>query len=57
MLKDLRLSQEAAMSADADTPMGAAAAALYEIFVEEEDGSGRDFSAMLPRFEKRGRTG
>jgi 3-hydroxyisobutyrate dehydrogenase len=30
MLKDLRLSQEAAVSADADTPMGAAAAALYE---------------------------
>jgi 3-hydroxyisobutyrate dehydrogenase len=57
MLKDLRLSQEAAVSADADTPMGAAAAALYEIFVEQEDGAGRDFSAMLPRFEKRGRTG
>jgi 3-hydroxyisobutyrate dehydrogenase len=57
MLKDLRLSQEAAVSADADTPMGAAAAALYEEFVEQEDGAGRDFSAMLPRFEKRGRTG
>jgi 3-hydroxyisobutyrate dehydrogenase len=57
MLKDLRLSQAAAKSADADTPMGAAAAALYEEFVEQEDGAGRDFSAMLPRFEKRGRTG
>jgi hypothetical protein len=43
MLKDLRLSQEAAIAADADTPMGAAAAALYEKFVEEEDGSGRIF--------------
>ena len=55
MLKDLRLSQQAAESADADTPMGALAQALYAHFVEEEDGSGRDFSAMLPRFEKRGR--
>ncbi|MGB3278578.1 MAG: NAD-binding protein, partial [Pseudorhodobacter sp.] len=55
MLKDLRLSQQAAESADADTPMGQMAAALYARFVEEEDGKGRDFSAMLPRFEKRGR--
>ncbi|OWU83882.1 3-hydroxyisobutyrate dehydrogenase [Oceanicola sp. 22II-s10i] len=55
MLKDLRLSQLAAAAVDADTPMGQAAAALYEQFVEKEDGAGRDFSAMLPRFEKRGR--
>lgn len=55
MLKDLRLSQQAAESADADTPMGQVATALYEQFVENEDGKGRDFSAMLPRFEKRGR--
>jgi 3-hydroxyisobutyrate dehydrogenase len=55
MLKDLRLSQEAAEAADADTPMGQLAAALYEVFVEREDGKGRDFSAMLPRFEARGR--
>ncbi len=55
MLKDLRLSQQAAETADADTPMGALAAQLYARFVEEEDGKGRDFSAMLPRFEKRGR--
>ena len=56
MLKDLRLSQQAATSADADTPMGELAAALYEQFVESEDGKGMDFSAMLPRFEKRGRS-
>jgi 3-hydroxyisobutyrate dehydrogenase len=56
MLKDLRLSQEAAEAVDADTPMGARAMALYAQFVEEEDGSGRDFSAMLPRFERRGRS-
>jgi 3-hydroxyisobutyrate dehydrogenase len=55
MLKDLRLSQQAAEASDADTPLGQAAMALYEQFVEEEDGKGRDFSAMLPRFEKRGR--
>ena len=56
MLKDLRLSQMAAVTADADTPMGEAATALYQQFVEDEDGLGKDFSAMLPRFEKRGRT-
>jgi 3-hydroxyisobutyrate dehydrogenase len=55
MLKDLRLSQQAAEAADADTPMGQAATALYEQFVDNEDGLGMDFSAMLPRFEKRGR--
>ncbi|MFD3192034.1 3-hydroxyisobutyrate dehydrogenase, partial [Sedimentitalea sp. HM32M-2] len=55
MLKDLRLSQQAAESADADTPMGALARELYAQFVETEDGAGKDFSAMLPRFENRGR--
>jgi 3-hydroxyisobutyrate dehydrogenase len=55
MLKDLRLSQQAAISADADTPMGELAQALYSQFVEAEDGLGMDFSAMLPRFEKRSR--
>jgi 3-hydroxyisobutyrate dehydrogenase len=55
MLKDLRLSQQAAGAADADTPMGELAARLYESFVEQEGGRGMDFSAMLPRFEKRRR--
>ncbi len=55
MLKDLNLSQMAAAAADADTPMGQAATALYQQFVENEDGKGKDFSAMLPRFENRGR--
>ena len=57
MLKDLGLSQQAAESADADTPMGELAMALYKKFVEDEDGKGMDFSAMLPRFEKRSREG
>lgn len=52
MLKDLRLSQQAADASDAPTPLGEMATALYEQFVESEDGKGRDFSAMLPRFEK-----
>ncbi len=55
MLKDLGLSQQAATAADADTPMGQRALELYAQFVEDEDGRGMDFSAMLPRFEKRGR--
>jgi len=55
MLKDLRLSQKAAESVDADTPMGHSATELYEQFVNTEGGEGMDFSAMLPRFEKRQR--
>lgn len=56
MLKDLRLSQQAAEAADADTPMGQVATQLYETFVEAEDGAGKDFSAMLPRFVSRRRS-
>ncbi|MCH2095092.1 MAG: 3-hydroxyisobutyrate dehydrogenase [Rhodobacteraceae bacterium] len=52
MLKDLRLSQQAAESAGAQTPMGRAATDLYQTFVEDENGAGQDFSAMLPRFSK-----
>jgi 3-hydroxyisobutyrate dehydrogenase len=55
MLKDLRLSQQAAEAVDADTPMGQRATDLYATFVEDEDGKGRDFSAMLPRFVSRRR--
>jgi 3-hydroxyisobutyrate dehydrogenase len=56
MLKDLGLSQQAAEAVDADTPMGARALELYRQFVEDEGGRGQDFSAMLPRFSKRGRS-
>ncbi|MBT3139497.1 3-hydroxyisobutyrate dehydrogenase [Ruegeria litorea] len=55
MLKDLRLSQRAATSADADTPMGELAQEIYTAFVEHEGGLGKDFSAMLPRFNHRSR--
>ena len=47
MLKDLLLSQQAAIAVDAPTPMGAKAAALYQTFVDGA-GKGRDFSAILP---------
>lgn len=51
MLKDLRLSQQAADAVGAPTPMGAKAMELYDAFVGE-DGKGMDFSAMLPRLAK-----
>lgn len=56
MLKDLRLSQQAAQASDADTPMGARATEIYAEFVEHEDGAGKDFSAILPRFVSRRRS-
>ena len=46
MLKDLRLAQHAALGADAATPLGAAAAQIYDLFV----GAGAedlDFSAII----------
>ncbi|WP_193141463.1 MULTISPECIES: 3-hydroxyisobutyrate dehydrogenase [unclassified Meridianimarinicoccus] len=55
MLKDLRLSQQAAEAVDADTPMGQRATELYDAFVTHESGQGLDFSALLPRFSARGR--
>jgi len=55
MVKDMALSQEAAVQVDAATPLGAAALDLYRRFVEDEGGKGKDFSAMLPLFEQKGR--
>lgn len=55
MLKDLRLSQQAAEAVSAETPMGQLATVLYTRFVEEEDGRGRDFSALLQRYASRSR--
>ena len=46
MLKDLKLSQQAAQLVDAATPMGARATEIYDQFVEN-GGQGKDFSAML----------
>jgi len=53
MLKDLRLSQQAAQTVNADTPMGRAATAEFTDFVENEDGRGFDMSKILTRFERR----
>ena len=47
MLKDLRLAQSASVDAGMTTQMGALATELYRRFVEEGEGSGKDFSAML----------
>ena len=48
MLKDLKLAMEAAASVDADTPMGAKAAELFERFADEGNGN-LDFSAIIRR--------
>jgi 3-hydroxyisobutyrate dehydrogenase len=45
MLKDLRLAQQAAGASAAPTPLGAAAANLYQLFVDEGTGH-LDFSAI-----------
>jgi 3-hydroxyisobutyrate dehydrogenase len=45
MLKDLRLAQQAAGTTAAATPLGAAAANLFQLFVDEGAG-GLDFSAI-----------
>ncbi|HEY1944198.1 MAG TPA: 3-hydroxyisobutyrate dehydrogenase [Roseiarcus sp.] len=46
MLKDLRLSQEAATAAGAATPLGAEAAQLYQLFAAA-GGSADDFSGII----------
>jgi 3-hydroxyisobutyrate dehydrogenase len=54
MLKDLRLSQQAAGTAAAATPMGAAAANLYQLFVDGGMG-GLDFSAIMQMIRRQGK--
>ena len=46
MLKDLRLAKEAAQSRGAQTPLGAEAAKLYELF-EAQGNGGTDFSGII----------
>ena len=46
MLKDLKLAQDAAKTAGAETPLGADAAKLYGQYVESGEG-GRDFSGII----------
>jgi 3-hydroxyisobutyrate dehydrogenase len=46
MLKDLKLSQEAAQASGAVTPLGAEAAQLYALF-NAQGGAGTDFSGII----------
>jgi 3-hydroxyisobutyrate dehydrogenase len=46
MLKDLKLSQEAALASGANTPLGAAAAQLYALF-NAGGGADKDFSGVI----------
>lgn len=46
MLKDLKLAQQAAKTAGARVPIGAAATALYDLFVEQ-GGAPTDFSGII----------
>jgi len=46
MLKDLKLSQAAAQSAGASTPLGAEAAQLYSLFASSGH-AGTDFSGII----------
>ncbi len=52
MLKDLRLSQEAALASGASTPLGAEAAQLFALF-EKQGNGGRDFSAIIEMFREK----
>jgi 3-hydroxyisobutyrate dehydrogenase len=55
MLKDLRLSQQAAEARMPTRRWACAGHELYAAVSSRPRTAGRDFSAMLPRFEKRGR--
>ncbi|HWG78677.1 MAG TPA: 3-hydroxyisobutyrate dehydrogenase [Stellaceae bacterium] len=50
MLKDLKLAQQAAQAAGASTPLGAAAAALYQMLTNSGRGA-KDFSVMFQLFQ------
>jgi len=56
MLKDLKLSQEAAQGAGVATPMGAAATALYGLF-ERSGGAPADFSGIIRMLRGEGKIG
>ena len=51
MLKDLKLSQEAAKAAGANTPLGANAASLYQKYADSGE-AGRDFSGIINYIRK-----
>jgi 3-hydroxyisobutyrate dehydrogenase len=51
MLKDLKLAQDAAKSANAKTPLGAEASKVYERYVASGQG-GKDFSGIIQFLRK-----
>ena len=52
MLKDLKLAQEAAQSAGANTPIGAHAAEMYENY-NAAGNEGADFSGIIEYLRQR----
>ena len=56
MLKDLKLAQQAAQVSGAATPLGAAAAALYQLLASAGQGT-RDFSAIVELLRGTARSG
>lgn len=54
MLKDLSLAQNAAEQSNSHTPLGAYAKQIYEELLKE-GGKGKDFSYILPFFNKKSR--
>lgn len=50
MLKDLKLSQQAAQFAGVDTELGAKATEIYQQFIDSDQGQ-LDFSAIIKRYE------
>ena len=55
MLKDLKLSQDAADQSGAVTPLGEHATKLYELFVEK-NGVGHDFSGIINELKEQSRS-
>lgn len=53
MLKDLKLSQEAAASSGANTPLGEHATQLYDTFAGLGDNAALDFSAIIRQIQSR----
>ncbi|ANK81517.1 MAG: 3-hydroxyisobutyrate dehydrogenase [Rhizobiales bacterium NRL2] len=53
MLKDLRLSQQAAEQSGVDTHMGHEAMALYERFAEAMNQGGKDFSGIIRMIQEK----
>jgi 3-hydroxyisobutyrate dehydrogenase len=53
MLKDLKLSQEAAASSGANTPLGEHATRLYDTFAGLGDNAALDFSAIIRQIQAR----